>query len=149
MGDGPLAGRGAHRSDAAGGPARLGPWFLGYHSLLTLDYDLTAEFEPWEPPEPFDENTYAFPNRKFTKAELLGYVDYCRGRVRRTLDALTDGRGGSAPPRSHRYQGVRYGIIVGGVPLHVLEHACQIRQFLTATGVKVQPMPGDRGYHIT
>lgn len=32
-----------------------------------LDYDLTAEFEPWEPPQPFDENTYAFPNRVFTR----------------------------------------------------------------------------------
>jgi hypothetical protein len=26
----------------------------------------------------------------FTKAELLGYTDYCRGRARRTLDALTE-----------------------------------------------------------
>jgi hypothetical protein len=32
------------------------------------------------------------------------------------------------------------------MPLHVFEHASQIRQFLTAAGVKVQPMPGDRGY---
>lgn len=28
----------------------------------------------------------------FTKAELLGYLDYCRGRVRRTLDGLTEVR---------------------------------------------------------
>jgi hypothetical protein len=69
--------------------------FLAYHALLTLDHDLSAEFEPWEPPQPFDENTYSFPNRMFTKAELLDYIDYCRGRVRRTLDALTeDGRAG-------------------------------------------------------
>ncbi len=39
-----------------------------------------------------------------------------------------------------------YGVIVGRMPLHVIEHASQIRQFLTASGVKVQPMPGDRGY---
>jgi hypothetical protein len=39
-----------------------------------------------------------------------------------------------------------YGVIVGRMPLHVLEHASQIRQFLTAAGVNVQPMPGDRGY---
>ena len=73
-----------------GGLHGSAPWFLGYHALLTLDYDLTAEFEPWEPPEPFDENTYAFPNRRFTKAELLGYIGYSRERVRRTLDALTE-----------------------------------------------------------
>ena len=39
-----------------------------------------------------------------------------------------------------------YGVIVGSIPLHVLEHAAQIRQFLTAAGVEVRPMPGDRGY---
>ena len=39
-----------------------------------------------------------------------------------------------------------YGVLVGGIPLHVVEHSSQIRQFLTAAGVKVQPMPGDREY---
>ena len=72
-----------------GGLHGSAPWFLAYHALSTLDYDLTAEFEPWEPPQPFDENTYAFPNRMFTKAELLGYIDYCRDRAYQTLDPLT------------------------------------------------------------
>ena len=76
----------------------------------------------------------------------MGYIDYCREKVRRTLDAITEDTAARPLPSAHRYQGTRYGVIVGGVPLHVLEHACQIRQFLTATGVKVQPMPGDRGY---
>ena len=49
-------------------------------------------------------------------------------------------------PGAHRYHGMLYGVIVGGMPLHVLEHASQLRQFLTAAGVKVRPMPGERGY---
>jgi hypothetical protein len=40
-----------------------------------------------------------------------------------------------------------FGVIVGNVPGHVTEHAAQIRQFLTATGIKVRPMPGDQGLH--
>ncbi len=138
--------------EAPTGPTQHGglhgsaPWFLAYHSLLTLDYDLTAEFEPWEPPRPFGENTYAFPNRTFTKAELLSYVDYCREKVHRTLDALTEAAAARLLPDAHRYHGMRYGVIVGRVPLHVLEHASQIRQFLTGAGIRVQPMPGDRGY---
>jgi DinB superfamily len=138
--------------EAPTGPAPHGglhgsaPWFLAYHALSTLDYDLSAEFEPWEPPRPFDENTYAFPNRTFTKAELLGYIDYCRGRVCRTLDALTEDSAARPLPGAHRYRGMLYGVIVGRTPLHVLEHASQIRQFLTAAGVEVQPMPGDRAY---
>src|SRR5271156_4795645 len=73
-----------------GGLHGSAPWFLAYHAPSTLDYDLTAEFGPWEPPQPFDENTYSFPNRMFTKAELLGYIDYCRERVSETLDALSE-----------------------------------------------------------
>ncbi len=82
----------------------------------------------------------------FTKAELLGHVDYCRGRVRRTLDALTEDDAVRPVPSAHRYRGMLYGVLVGSLPVHVVEHASQIRQFLTAAGVKVQPMPGDHGY---
>jgi DinB superfamily len=129
-----------------GGLHGSAPWFLAYHSLLTLDYDLTAEFDSWEPPPPFDENTYAFPNRMFTEAELLAYIDYCRRRVQATLDGLTEEAAARPLPDTHRYHGMLYGVLVGRLPLHVLEHASQIRQFLTSSGVKVQPMPGDRGH---
>ena len=129
-----------------GGLHGSAPWFLGYHALLTLDYDLTAEFESWEPPPPFDENTHAFPNRAFTKAELLGYIEYCRGRVGATLRALTEELAARPLPDTHRFHGTMYGVMVGGIPLHVIEHASQIRQFLTAACVKVRPMPGDRSF---
>ena len=129
-----------------GGLHGSAPWFLAYHALFTLDYDLTAELAPWNPPPPFDENTYAFPNRVFTKSELLGYIDYCGARVRQTLNDGFEERATLSLPDSHRDHGMRYGVLVASIPLHVTEHASQIRQFLTAAGVKVQPLPGDRGY---
>lgn len=129
-----------------GGLHGSAPWFLAYHALLTLDYDLAAEFEPWQPPPPFDENTFAFPNRLFTRVELLGYLDYCRQRVRHVLDELTEVAAARPIPEAHRYHGMVYGVMVGSMPLHVLEHGSQIRQFLVATGVKVRALPGDRGY---
>jgi len=129
-----------------GGLHGSAPWFLAYHALFTLDYDLTSEFQEWTPPQPFDENTYAFPRRVFTKAELLGYVEYCRARSRDTLDEHFEERAAWPLTERHRSHGTLYGVIVGGIPLHVIEHASQIRQFLTSAGVKVQPVPGDRGY---
>jgi hypothetical protein len=129
-----------------GGLHGSAPWFLAYHALLTLDYDLAGEFEPWEPPQPFDENTYAFPSRVFTRAELLGYADYCGTRAHRTLGDDFEEKAARPLPIAHRYHGRLYGVLVGSIPLHVTEHASQIRQFLTTSGVKVQPMPGDRGY---
>lgn len=129
-----------------GGLHGSAPWFLAYHSLVTLDYDLTAELAPWRPPRPFDENTSSFPNRVFTKVELLEYVTYCRGRVHDSLEQLTEEAAARPLPDAHRRHGELYGVIVAGIPLHVVEHAAQIRQFLTAAGVEVRPMPGDRGY---
>jgi hypothetical protein len=129
-----------------GGLHGSAPWFLGYHALSCLDYDLTGGFEPWTPPEPFDENTYGLPNRVFTKHELLEYVDWCRDRVGQTLDALTEQTASRPLPRSHRYQGTPFGVILGSAPGHLIEHAAQVRQFLNAAGVKVRPMPGDREY---
>jgi hypothetical protein len=129
-----------------GGLHGSAPWFLAYHSLFTLDYDLTGEFEPWQPPLPFNDNTFAFPNRAFTRPELLDYLVYCGARARRTLDDHFEELAARPLPEAHREHGVLYGVMVGGIPLHVIEHASQIRQFLTAEGVKVQPMPGDRGY---
>jgi hypothetical protein len=121
-------------------------WFLGYHALMCLDYDLGGDFTQWVPPAPFDENTFAFPNRAFTKAELLGYVDWCRGRAQQCCEVLTDDLALRPLPSTHRYAGTPYGEIVAGIPLHVVEHAAQIRQFLTSSGVTVQPMPGDQSY---
>lgn len=129
-----------------GGLHGSAPWFLGYHALSCLDYDLTGGLEPWTPPQPFDENTYAFPNRVFTRFELLGYVEWCRGRVRRTLDTLTEASAAHPLPSTHRCHGMAFGVLAGNIPGHVIEHAAQIRQFLTAAGVKVRPMPGDREY---
>ncbi len=129
-----------------GGLEGSAPWFLAYHALNCLDYDLSADFEPWQPRQPFDDNTWSLPNRVFTKPELLGYVVYCRERVRETLDALTEAMAARTLPNTHRHHPMLFGEIVGGMPLHTVEHATQIRQFLSAAGVKVQPMPGDRDY---
>jgi len=129
-----------------GGLEGSAPWFLAYHALTVLDYDLTADFERWAPPQPFDDNTWSMPNRVFTRAEVLDYIEHCRTKVSRTLDALTDESAVRPIPATHRYGGTLYGVIVGSLPMHTLEHAAQIRQFLTGSGIKVQPMPGDRGY---
>lgn len=114
------------------------PWNLAHHALVCLDYDLTGGWERWEPPPPFDEREYADPTRLFTRSELLGYVDWCRGRVHQVLDALTEERAACPLPSTHRYGGTLFGVLLGSVPLHVVEHAAQIRQFITAAGVKVQ-----------
>lgn len=129
-----------------GGLDGSAPWFLAFHALMCLDYDLAGEFDPWEPPKPFDENTWSLPNRVFTKPELLSYVEWCRKRVAEVVDVLSEEAAARPLPDAHRYAGEMFGVVVGSLPLHVVEHAAQIRQFITAAGVHVQALPGDRGY---
>ena len=55
-------------------------WYLGYHTLFWLDLYLTGAEEGFAPSAPFDvvemEEGEALP-RTYTRAELLGYLDYC------------------------------------------------------------------------
>jgi hypothetical protein len=122
-----------------GGLHGSSPWFLAYHALTCLDYDLSGDFEPWRPPKPFDDNTWSFPNRMFTKIELAGYVEYCRGRVKAALDGLSEESAARPLPPTHRYHGTLYGVNAGSIPLHVVEHAAQIREFVHAAGAKAEP----------
>lgn len=129
-----------------GGLAGSAPWFLAHHALLCLDYDLSGGFGPWQPQPPFDEAVMVWPARVFTKLELLGYIGWCRGRVRQTLDGLTEDLAARPVPEEygHRYHGTAYGLLIGRIPLHVVEHAAQIRQYLTTAGV--QPRGPADGY---
>jgi hypothetical protein len=118
------------------------PWSLAWHALEVLDYDLSGDSESWAPPPPFAGHPHwrdlpSLP-AAWSRSELLAYTDYCRGRVHRTLDALTEDAEARPLPSTHRYHGMLFGVLVGSIPLHVVEHASQIRQFLTAAGVKPQ-----------
>jgi len=122
-----------HEGGALRGSA---PWILAHHALVCLDYDLTGEFERWNPPPPIGECLrYADPTRLFTKPEMLGYLEHCRRRARQTLDDLSDDMACRPLPGGHRYHGTLYGVMIGGIPQHLVEHATQIRQFLRAAGV--------------
>lgn len=119
------------------------PWSVAWHALEVLDYDLNGESGPWAPPPPFTGHPHwrDLPSLSaaWSRSELLGYVDYCRARARATLDALTEDVAARPLPGSHRYHDTPFGVLVGSLPLHVVEHAAQIRQFLAASGVQSQP----------
>jgi len=72
---------------------RSTPWSVAWHALEVLDYDLTGEFGSWAPPPPFAGNPHWLLTRlpaPWTRSEMLGYLDYCRKRVRDTLAGMTD-----------------------------------------------------------
>lgn len=112
------------------------PWSIAWHALEVLDYDLAGEFVPWVSPGPFTGKAHwrdltTLP-AAWSRSEILGYIDHCRRRVRDTLSDLTDQRAETPLPPAHRYRGQPYAWIVTGLPGHTIEHASQIRQFITA-----------------
>jgi hypothetical protein len=69
-------------------------WYVAYHTLFWLHLYLTGTEEGFVPPPPFtlieqDENG-PLPERVYTKAELLAYVQDGRQKCRATIEVLTD-----------------------------------------------------------
>ena len=84
---------------------RSTPWSVAWHALEVLDYDLTGEFGSWAPPPPFAGNPHWLLTRlpaPWTRSEMLGYLDYCRQRVRDTLAGMTDEQAATPLPEAHR-----------------------------------------------
>jgi hypothetical protein len=119
------------------------PSSIAWHVLEVLDYDLAGEFVPWAPPPPFTGNAHwreltTLPS-PWSRSEMLGYLDYGRQRVRDTLSDMTDEKAATLLPPAHRYHGRPFAWVLTGLPLHTVEHASQIRQFITAAGVAPGP----------
>jgi hypothetical protein len=115
------------------------PWSIAWHALEVLDYDLAGEFVPWAPPPPFTGKAHwrdltTLPSA-WSRPQILGYIDLCRQRMRDTLSEMTDAKAATPLPPAHRYRGQPYAWIVTGLPGHTIEHASQIRQFITAASV--------------
>ena len=71
-------------------------WYVVYHTLFWLDLYLSDSVERFAPPAPFtlDELDPAglFPERPYTKDELLAYLEHGRQKCRATIETMTDER---------------------------------------------------------
>lgn len=106
-------------------------WYLCYHTLFWLDLYLTGAEEGFAPPAPFDlvemEPDEVLP-RIYTRAELLGYLEYCRRKCQATTGALSNEQAsrlcrfawGDLPFAELQLYNLR----------HVQEHGAQLHMFL-------------------
>lgn len=69
-------------------------WYIGYHTLFYLDYYLSDNPDNFSPPAPFTlselSSSGEMPERVYTKAELLNYLQYSREKLRHVITNLTD-----------------------------------------------------------
>lgn len=70
-------------------------WYTAYHTLFWLDFYLSESADDFVPPDPFTlcelDPAGVLPERVYTKAELLSYLEHGRDKCRAVIDALSDG----------------------------------------------------------
>ncbi len=106
-------------------------WYLCYHTLFWLDLYLTGAEEGFIPPEPFDlvemKAGEVLP-RTYTRAELLGYLDYCRRKCQETIGALSVEQANR--PCRFPWGELPFAELLLYTMRHVQEHAAQLHMFL-------------------
>lgn len=69
-------------------------WYLAYHALFWLDYYSSDSREGFVPPPPFTLSELdpegSVPERAYSKAELLAYLEHGRAKCRAAISGLSD-----------------------------------------------------------
>jgi len=114
---------------------RSTPWSVAWHALEIVDYDLAGGLAPFSPPPPFTNKAHwrdlSLLPSAWSQSDLLGYIDELRRRVNDALSVMTDEKASTPLPATHRYKGQPFAWLLTEIPLHTVEHAAQIRQFIT------------------
>jgi hypothetical protein len=107
-------------------------WYVGYNTLFWLDLYLYGSVEGFVPPAPFtlDELDPAglVPERRYTKDELLSYLDHGRRKCHAMIEALTDEK--ARRPGKVAWGEVPYAELLLDNMRHVQEHAAQLNLYL-------------------
>lgn len=107
-------------------------WYVAYHTLFFLDYYLSESAEGFAPPAPFTleelDPAGVLPERPFTKAELLRYLDHGREKARRVIGTLTEETAREIRRFNNREWTVLESIL--GDIRHVQHHAAQLHLIL-------------------
>lgn len=109
-------------------------WYVAYHTLFWLDYDLSGSVEGFAPPAPFtlDELDPAgvLPERPYTKEELRAYLAYVRRKGHDALVGLTEEQARRTRNRLAKGKSISYLELQLYSMRHVQEHTAQLNLFL-------------------
>ena len=108
-------------------------WYMAYHTLFFLDFYLSDHPDTYEPPAPFTKGELdpvgVFPERVYTRQELLAFLEHIRRKCRTVLATMTDDQLTRVTPFRPKNE-----ITVVELHLynmrHVQHHAAQLNLFL-------------------
>jgi hypothetical protein len=126
----------------------VGFWYVAFHTLFFLDYYLSERAETFVPPAPFTldelDPSGLLPDRPYTKAELLGYLDHCRKKCHAAIEAMTE-------EEAHQHCGFKRLDFTGAELLldnmrHVQHHAAQLNLLLRQSIDSAPPWINKEGH---
>jgi len=107
-------------------------WYIVFHTLFWLDLYLTESPEGFAPPHPYGleelDPAGIIPERVYTKAELLSYLEHGRNKLRSILSTMTE-ESFRAPRTFHSVQGPLAEVLIYNLR-HVQHHAAQLNLIL-------------------
>jgi hypothetical protein len=107
-------------------------WYMVYHTLFWLDYDVSGSPDEYIPPPPFTlgelDPAGVLPDRVYTKQEMLNFLEIGKEHARRLIAALPD------EPEDKPYQVNRLKMSSAELLLytmrHLQHHAAQLNLLL-------------------
>ncbi len=107
-------------------------WYIAYHTLFWLDLYLGGSGEGFTPPAPYDlselDPSGLLPGRRYTKDELLSYLEHSRQKCRAALAGLTDEQ--ASRQCKFPWGQIRYAELLLYNMRHVQEHGAQLSMYL-------------------
>ncbi|HEX2980761.1 MAG TPA: DinB family protein [Anaerolineaceae bacterium] len=110
-------------------------WYVAYHTLFWLDLYLSGTLEGFVPPAPFTlaelDPAGVLPDRQYTKAELLAYLEHGRQKCQAVLSTLTAER--AARICKFSWVEMSFAELLIDTLRHVQEHGAQLNMLLGQT----------------
>lgn len=111
-------------------------WYLTFHTLFWLDYYLTESREDFTPPNPYTmaemDPAGLYPDRVYTKEELLTYLEHNREKCRQAIANLTEETANRRWDFGSKGGGTFVELIIYNTR-HVQHHAAQLNMILRQT----------------
>ncbi len=111
---------------------RLEYWYACFHTLFWLDYYLTEDLSNFKPPEPFGMEEMdpdgVLPDRVYSKAELLTYLNFGRDKAHHIIESLSYEQ--ATRPIELRRATISFAELLLYVMRHLQHHAAQLNLIL-------------------